>query len=120
MSKREQINRLLGRPEVTTEEEQTDQSLTTPEVYIEEGAAQNVQTRSTSMQTFRFEEIENSFKIFHGEPGTNVDKWIEHFEQNAEIFHLSELQRMVFAKIYWKALQNFLSSTRASQRIGKC
>lgn len=100
MSKREQINKLLGRPEASHEEEPTDQSLTTPEVYIETivGAARNVPPRSTSMQTFRFEEIKNSFKIFHGETGTNIDKWIKHFEQNDEIFHSSKLQRIVFAK----------------------
>lgn len=53
MSKREQINKLLGRPEASHEEEPTDQSLTTPEVYIETivGAAPNVPPQSTSMQT---------------------------------------------------------------------
>lgn len=50
------------------------------------------------MMNLRFSDIKSAFKKFKGDRKSNVKKWIEHFEEQATIFQLTEMQKFVFAK----------------------
>lgn len=111
MAKRLQLNELLGRPKieaVPTQEQETDQQQEediTRDLQNEESGAgthydwnQKVESMPTQIQSFRFNDLKGSFRPFKGEPGNNISNWINHFEDNAETFQLTELQKLVFAK----------------------
>lgn len=48
---------------------------------------------AVSSKQMRFEDVEKSFKSFHGKSGTNVVNWIEHFGNQADLFELNSFQR---------------------------
>lgn len=46
----------------------------------------------------RFEDVEKTFKTFHGNGQVSIRSWIEHFTYQADLLELNGLQRMAFAK----------------------
>lgn len=46
----------------------------------------------------KLDDIVATFKPFKGDGQSNIDKWLLHFEEQCTIFHLSEVQKYIFAK----------------------
>lgn len=46
----------------------------------------------------RFEDIAASFKKFRGDRHINIRSWLKHFGEQCEVFHLSPLEKFVYAK----------------------
>lgn len=109
-SKKEQLNTLLNRPtQRTTKQAETEENEDMESTY--EDTQDETATTSTSqnqnyemprftthIQGFRFDDLKGSFRAFRGEPGHNIRRWIQHFEENAATFNLNDLQKLVYAK----------------------
>lgn len=46
----------------------------------------------------RFEDVEKSFKKFHGDCRLSILSWLKHFEEQSEVFELKPLQKLIYAK----------------------
>lgn len=53
---------------------------------------------NTLLVFLRFDDLKSAFKTFKGDKKSIIKKWIQHFEEKATIFQLSEIQNLVFAK----------------------
>ena len=51
-----------------------------------------------------FRDIEDTMRQFNGKDDYPVEKWIENFEETAQLYEWTELQRFVFAKRYLTGL----------------
>lgn len=80
MNKREQLNKLLCRPIHTPTKERKMPN----------------QDSSQITRNIRFDDIENSFRKFNGHQ--NINKWIDHFNEQATVFNFSELEKFVYTK----------------------
>lgn len=57
---------------------------------------ENITNKTKFSMTFK--DIEDSFKKFNGDDKYPITAWIQDFEEAAELFQWSELQKLVFAK----------------------
>lgn len=109
--KRQQLNELLNRPKEvrTNEQEETSNPSERTNETAQSNNEENIASRNYAMPNqnqitpmqmpgLRFNDVKGSFRSFKGEPGNNVRRWIQHFEENAEIFQLNDLQKLIFAK----------------------
>lgn len=53
-------------------------------------------TRPT--KNLRFDDIQRSFKEFHGDKHLSIDSWLRHFIDQSEIFNLDDFEKFVYAK----------------------
>ncbi|GFV08172.1 transposon Ty3-G Gag-Pol polyprotein [Trichonephila clavipes] len=66
-------------------------------MHVDNGS-QNKIIYVNSNVNVNFSDIENTISKFNAEPHENINNWIKHFENIAELFCLSNLQKFVFAK----------------------
>lgn len=91
MSKKQKLDELLNRPGPSNEPEMSQDQGSRPFVRDEDHTGQRTR------RALRFEDIEQTFRKFTGENG-GINTWINNFEQQSEIFQLSELEKLVYAK----------------------
>ncbi|GFY20196.1 elongation factor 2 [Trichonephila clavipes] len=66
-------------------------------MHVDNGS-QNKIIYVNSNVNVNYSDIENTISKFNAEPHENINNWIKHFENIAELFCLSNLQKFVFAK----------------------
>ncbi|GFV16509.1 transposon Tf2-6 polyprotein [Trichonephila clavipes] len=67
-------------------------------MHVENGSKNKI-IYVNSKVNVNYSDIENNISKFNAEPHENINNWIKHFENIAELFCLSNLQKFVFAKI---------------------
>lgn len=53
---------------------------------------------AVSSRQMRFEDVEKSFKTYHGNGNMSIVAWINHFNNQADLFQLNSFQRFAYAK----------------------
>lgn len=72
-------------------------------VRVFQNLATSIENAVTT-RTIRFEDIENSFKAFHGNGQIDITTWINHFVEQADLLNLSLKQRFSYAKRLMKGI----------------
>lgn len=102
MNKKQQLDKLLNRPEPKNNEATASTSTNTgsqTETANETNEFQHVIDPAFFNQfnrSIRFDDIQNSFKQFNGK--SEIDTWIQHFCEQSIIFRLNDLEKFVYAK----------------------
>lgn len=99
MNKKDQLDNLLGRPPKPTDQIQStssNQSQIQEEIQVIEQPSRSYS--NPPFQNLRFDDIKSAFKTFKGDKKHNIHQWIIHFEEQATVFQLSEIQKFIFAK----------------------
>ncbi|XP_046141945.1 uncharacterized protein LOC123987838 [Osmia bicornis bicornis] len=102
------------------ESEEEDNEETADKVKNDSGSEHDIQTVSVRPQgkdinfAFNYKDVEDTLRTFDGSNAYPVEKWIEDFEEAAEIFRWTDLQKLVFAKRSLSGLAKlFIQSERA-------
>nr|XP_012136355.1 PREDICTED: uncharacterized protein LOC105661967 [Megachile rotundata] len=102
------------------EGEEDDDKNAADEMGNDSGSERDIEVTPARQQerdvnfAFGFKDMENTLRTFDGSNAYPVEKWIEDFEEAAEIFQWTELQRLIFAKRSLSGLAKlFIQSERA-------